>query len=69
MPRICRHPVMIVEEFTEMGAFVQCCFCKVSFHMEETEICAHYIPAQYYSGSEGPRGDKTFLISSTLLGD
>ncbi len=68
-PRRCpkgRHRVLLVEQWTAMGAVVSCLDCSYTFHMESPVLARDFFGFEHVS-PEGPQADKAVFIDAKYL--
>lgn len=73
-PSLCDHPVVIVEEFNEFGAFCYCPFCKDSGDIKQENMhrwaSFESTDPPVFIPSLGRHGDRpVILVSKELFND
>ena len=59
---VCVHRTLLLEQWTALGAQVECLDCVSTFHIYLHDLEGQYADFEHKSGREGPTGDRTLFL-------
>lgn len=65
MNLLCKHRVILVDQWTPLGAFVRCLDCGKEFHTDRT-VLENYVGFEHTS-DKGPTEDRWVFILTTSV--